>query len=59
MSYTRNDLIDRDPDPRDTTRHFDLVIALAIAWQMKDYVHVTPKKKYPGLGEQKETNPAI
>lgn len=36
-SYTRNDLIDKEEDPRLTTRHFDLLIALAIAWQMKDY----------------------
>lgn len=38
-SYTRNDLIDTQPDPRDVenaTRHFDLLIACAIAWQMKD-----------------------
>jgi hypothetical protein len=36
-SYTRNDLIDKEPDPRLITRHFDLLIAGAIAWQMKDY----------------------
>jgi hypothetical protein len=35
-SYSRNDLIDNDPDVRMTTRHFDLLIACAIAWQMKD-----------------------
>ena len=38
-SYTRNDLIDNAPDPRDVsnlTRHFDLLTACAIAWQMKD-----------------------
>lgn len=38
-SYTRNDLIDNSPDPRDVqnaTRHFDLLTAVAIAWQMKD-----------------------
>ena len=38
-SYTRNDLIDNQPDPRDVTnatRHFDLLTAAAIAWQMKD-----------------------
>lgn len=38
-SYTRNDLIDNQPDPRDIpnpTRHFDLLIAACIAWQMKD-----------------------
>lgn len=36
-SYTRNDLMDKDEDVRLTTRHFDLLIACAIAWQMKDY----------------------
>lgn len=38
-SYTRNDLIDNNPDPRDVnnpTRHFDLLTAACIAWQMKD-----------------------
>ena len=35
-SYTRNDLIDSEKDPRLTTRHFDLLMAAAIAWQMKD-----------------------
>ena len=36
-SYTRNDLIDNVKDSRLTTRHFDLLIGLAIAWQMKDF----------------------
>jgi hypothetical protein len=36
-SYTRNDLMDKDDDVRLTTRHFDLLIACAIAWQMKDF----------------------
>lgn len=40
-SYTRNDLIDDENDPRLTTRHFDLLIAACIAWQMKD--HATAK----------------
>lgn len=35
--YTRNDLIENENDPRLTTRHFDLVIALAIAWQMRNF----------------------
>lgn len=35
-SYTRNDLIDNEKDARLTTRHFDLLIAACIAWQMKD-----------------------
>jgi len=42
-SYTRNDLIDNSPDPRDVsnaTRHFDLLTAAAICWQMKDVAEV-------------------
>jgi len=35
-AYTRNDLLETIKDPRLTTRHFDLLIACAIAWQMKD-----------------------
>ena len=35
MSYTRDDVMDREEDPRLTTRHFDLLIACAIAWQMR------------------------
>jgi hypothetical protein len=45
MNYTRNDLIDDEKDPRMTTRHFDLLIATAIAWQMKDHAEqFTPKE---------------
>lgn len=36
-AYTRNDLLETIRDPRLTTRHFDLLMACAIAWQMKDY----------------------
>lgn len=39
-TYTRNNLIDSQPDPRDinnSTRHFDLLTAAAICWQMKDH----------------------
>lgn len=35
-SYTRNDLIDKEEDARLTTRHFDLLMSCAIAFQMKD-----------------------
>lgn len=59
-SYTRNDLMDADPDPRLSTRHFDLLMGAAIAWQMKDFA-VAPKKeivieeedekpRYPDIG---------
>lgn len=40
MAYTRNDLIDSEADPRLTTRHFDLLIAACIAYQMKDFAQV-------------------
>lgn len=43
-AYTRNDLIETERDPRLTTRHFDLLIAAAIAWQMKDFATVKAKE---------------
>lgn len=64
-AYTRNDLIDRQPDPRDitiSTRHFDLLTALAIAWQMKDEAEaVEAHNPFIEIGFTKEelsTNPA-
>lgn len=39
-SYARDDLMDKDVDPRLTTRHFDFLIAAAIAYQMKDWAEV-------------------
>jgi len=39
-SYTRDDLMDRDEDPRLVTRHFDLLMAAAIAWQMRNHAEV-------------------
>jgi hypothetical protein len=42
-SYTRNDLVDDVKDARLTTRHFDLLIAACIAWQMKDHARVENK----------------
>jgi hypothetical protein len=35
--YTRNDLIETVRDPRLVTRHFDLLMAVCIAFSMKDY----------------------
>jgi len=43
MGFSRDDLMDKDVDPRLATRHFDLLIACAIAWQMKDYAEVAPE----------------
>lgn len=39
-SYSRDDLMDKEADPRLTTRHFDLLIAAAIGWQMKDFAEI-------------------
>jgi hypothetical protein len=38
--------MDSEVDPRLTTRHFDLLIACAIAWQMKDYAVKAEKEGY-------------
>lgn len=59
-AYTRNDIIDNPPDIRLTTRHFDLLTACCIAWQMK--VHARPQKPLLNDSEDflnQETNPAI
>ncbi len=46
-SYTRDDLMDKEEDVRLTTRHFDLLIACAIAYQMRNWAEVTtPKAVY-------------
>jgi len=37
-SYTRHDLIENVKDPRLTTRHFDILIACCIAWEMRNEV---------------------
>lgn len=44
--YTRNDIMDREVDPRMVTNHFDLLTACAIAWQMKDYAKRGSEPKY-------------
>lgn len=54
-SYTRNDLMDRDVDARLTTRHFDLLTAAVIAWQMKDEAEVTvPEEEEESIEEMLE-----
>lgn len=62
-SYTRNDIIDRSPDPRDVTnatRHFDLLTACAIAWQMNSEAKVAPvKKKVDAIWKKEVINPAL
>jgi len=44
LAFTRDDMMDKEVDPRLTTRHFDLLMAACIAWQMKDFAEV--KKEY-------------
>lgn len=55
-SYSRDDLMDKVEDPRLTTRHFDLLIACCIAWQMKDFAQI--KQTYEDY-EPEMTHPAI
>lgn len=60
MKYSRNDLIETVKDPRETTRHFDLLTAAAIVWQMRlhatvttkadDYIFEEEKPLYPDIG---------
>lgn len=57
-SFTRNDLIDKEPDPRLVTRHFDLVTALAIAFQMKDHAEKTEEESPIQFNQQEVINPA-
>ena len=44
-AYTRDDLMDNEVDPRLATRHFDLLIGAAIAWQMRNYAEA-PTEEY-------------
>ena len=53
-SYTRDDLMDNEADPRLTTRHFDLLIGACICWQMKDHATVSKKKDFQKIMEQNE-----
>ena len=53
-AYSRDDFMDRDEDPRLATRHFDLLIGCAIAWQMKDFAEVAEADSY----EQPEYEPS-
>lgn len=54
-SYSRDDLMDSNTvDPRLTTRHFDLLTACAIAWQMKDHATFEKKQTYEELREIQE-----
>lgn len=45
-SYTRDDFMDKEEDPRETTRHFDLLMACAIAFQMRNHAVVEEEDTY-------------
>lgn len=51
-SYTTSDLMDAEVDPRQTTRHFDLLMACAIAWHVRHFVKapVTKATAFPWRG---------
>lgn len=52
-SYTTGDLMENSIDPRMTTRHFDLLMALAIAWHVRNFVKAKEKKKILDAWEKK------
>lgn len=61
-AFTRNDLIERPQDVRliPATRHFDLLTACAIAWQMMPFAKAKKKPDgYSGGRDRDEGNPAI
>lgn len=58
-SYTRNDLIDSEVDIRLTTRHFDLLIACCIAYQMRDHTRPARPMSEEWDAPEKEKNMAI
>jgi hypothetical protein len=58
-AYTRNDIIDRPPDIRLTTRHFDLLTACAIAWQMRTHTRPARPLIDPEEFLRQEKNEAI
>ena len=53
-SYSRDDLMDAEIDPRLSTRHFDLLIATAICWQMNAWATVSKKKEEDYVPPQEE-----
>lgn len=64
-SYTTSDLMDNEVDPRMTTRHFDLLMAAAIAWHVRGFVKApdTKASAWPFKGTnnwdtKKKSNPA-
>lgn len=57
-SYSRGDLMDREVDPRLTTRHFDLLMACAIAWHVRTFVKhkIEPDFDWVTKEERKNTS---
>jgi hypothetical protein len=53
-SYTRDDLMDKDEDVRLTTRHFDLLMAAAIAYQMRWHATVAKEAQAGSSYQQPE-----
>lgn len=58
MSFSRNELIDTEVDARLTTRHFDLLTACAIAWQMKDFAELKEDEVWVSPMTEEIANPA-
>lgn len=64
-AYTRNDLMDKEVDPRLTTRHWDLLMAAAIGFQMRKYVRYAEREPendiygVPVTFSREPENPAI
>lgn len=58
-SYARDDLMDREIDPRLTTRHFDLLTAAAICFQMRNFAKVKQKEIWTMENNNETLNPAI
>lgn len=48
-SYTVGDLMDKDADPRMTTRHFDLLMAACICWAIRKYVRARDLNTKEGM----------
>ncbi|MDD5013915.1 MAG: hypothetical protein PHW73_02290 [Atribacterota bacterium] len=52
-SFTLNDFIEKEEDPRLTTRHFDILMAACIAWQINKFVKKVEKARNLDYWESK------
>ena len=65
--YTTGDIMDKDIDPRLTTRHFDLLMACAIALSLNSFVKLSQVERnfgsidpfFMGIPKKQEENPAL